>query len=65
VSCLAIDGDAARLAHLLRGHGFEVGAGYGSLVSSTIRIGHMGDHTVREVKQLLAALDHALDDLAA
>ena len=65
VSCLAIDNDAARVAHLLRGHGFEVGAGYGSLVSSTIRIGHMGDHTVREVKQLLAALDHALDDLAA
>jgi len=25
----------------------------------------MGDHTVREVKQLLAALDHALVDLAA
>ncbi len=65
VSCLAIDGNAARLAHLLRERGFEVGAGYGSLVSSTIRIGHMGDHTVREVRQLLAALDHALDDLAA
>jgi aspartate aminotransferase-like enzyme len=65
VSCLAIDGDAPRLAHLLRERGFEVGAGYGSLASSTIRIGHMGDHTVREVKQLLAALDHALEDLAA
>jgi aspartate aminotransferase-like enzyme len=65
VSCLTIDGDAARLSHLLRERGFEVGAGYGSLVSSTIRIGHMGDHTVREVKQLLAALDHGLDDLAA
>ncbi|HEY8795710.1 MAG TPA: aminotransferase class V-fold PLP-dependent enzyme [Gemmatimonadaceae bacterium] len=65
VSCLALDGDAARLAHLLRGLGFEVGAGYGSLAASTIRIGHMGDHTVREVKQLLAALDHALVDLAA
>ena len=65
VSCLTIDGDAARLAHLLRERGFEVGAGYGSLVSSTIRIGHMGDHTVREVQQLLAALDDALDDLAA
>jgi aspartate aminotransferase-like enzyme len=65
VSCLTINGDAARLAHLLRARGFEVGAGYGPLAASTIRIGHMGDHTVREVKQLLAALDHALVDLAA
>ncbi len=63
VSCLTIDGDAPRLAHLLRERGFEVGAGYGALAASTIRIGHMGDHTVREVKQLLEALDDALLEL--
>jgi aspartate aminotransferase-like enzyme len=65
VSCLTIEGDAARLAHLLRERGFVVGAGYGALAASTIRIGHMGDHTVREVRRLLDALDDALADLAA
>ncbi len=65
VSCLTIAGDGARLAHLLRERGFEVGAGYGSLAASTIRIGHMGDHTVREVRQLLAALEIALAIVAA
>jgi aspartate aminotransferase-like enzyme len=65
VSCLAVRGDATRLLQLLRDRGFEVGAGYGELAPSTIRIGHMGDHTVREVRQLLHALDVALDELAA
>jgi aspartate aminotransferase-like enzyme len=65
VSCLEIAGDAARLAHLLRERGFEVGAGYGALAASAIRIGHMGDHTVREVGHLLDALDDALDELAS
>ena len=65
VSCLTIHGDAARLAHLLRARGFEVGAGYGALAASTIRIGHMGDHTVREVRALLGAMDEALEELAS
>jgi aspartate aminotransferase-like enzyme len=64
VSCLTLAGDAARLAQLLRERGFEVGAGYGALAASTIRIGHMGDHTVREVRQLLGAMNDALDELA-
>ncbi|MEO8879696.1 MAG: aminotransferase class V-fold PLP-dependent enzyme [Gemmatimonadaceae bacterium] len=63
VTCLTIDGDTARLAHLLRARGFEVGAGYGALAASTIRIGHMGDHTVREVRALLGATDDALGEL--
>ena len=65
VSCLEIDGDAPRLLELLRERGFEAGAGYGSLAARTFRIGHMGDHTVREVTALLAALDAALDALTA
>ncbi|MEP7064946.1 MAG: aminotransferase class V-fold PLP-dependent enzyme [Gemmatimonadota bacterium] len=64
VSCVTIEGDAERLASLLRERGFEVGAGYGALVARTIRIGHMGDHTVREVRALLGALDEALLELA-
>jgi aspartate aminotransferase-like enzyme len=64
VSCLTVPGDAVRLSQLLRERGFEVGAGYGTLSASTIRIGHMGDHTVREVSKLLDALDDALGELA-
>jgi aspartate aminotransferase-like enzyme len=64
VSCLTVPGDAMRLVQLLRERGYELGAGYGELASTTVRIGHMGDHTVREVRQLLGALDDALDSLA-
>jgi aspartate aminotransferase-like enzyme len=60
VSCIEIDGDAPLLRALLRERGFEVGAGYGALAARTIRIGHMGDHTVRELTPLLAALDASL-----
>jgi aspartate aminotransferase-like enzyme len=65
VSCLTVPGDAVRLAHLLRERGFEVGAGYGALAAGTIRIGHMGDHTVRDVTKLLDAMDGALGELAS
>jgi aspartate aminotransferase-like enzyme len=65
VSCLTVPGDALRLAQLLRERGFEVGAGYGALAASTIRIGHMGDHTVRDVTKLLDAMDGALSELAS
>lgn len=65
VSCLEFDGDATRLVRLMRERGFELGAGYGSLAARTIRIGHMGDHTVREVTALLAALDASLAEPAA
>jgi aspartate aminotransferase-like enzyme len=64
VSCLSVPGDAMRLVQLLRDRGFEVGAGYGALAGTTIRIGHMGDHTVREVRHLLRALEGGLDSLA-
>jgi predicted phosphoserine aminotransferase len=36
--------------------GFVIGAGYGKIKDSTIRIGHMGDHTVDELEELLEAL---------
>jgi aspartate aminotransferase-like enzyme len=65
VSCLTVQGDAPTLARLMRERGFEVGAGYGELSATTIRIGHMGDHTVREVMQLLEALDDALDAMSS
>ena len=40
--------------------GYTIGAGYGTLKDATIRIGHMGDHTVAEVEKLLGALEEVL-----
>ena len=36
--------------------GWVIGSGYGDLKESTIRLGHMGDHTVQELDNLLDAL---------
>ncbi|MFN8650961.1 MAG: alanine--glyoxylate aminotransferase family protein [Gemmatimonadales bacterium] len=44
----------------MKAKGFTISAGYGSLKDSTIRIGHMGDHTVAELDTLLAALEEVL-----
>jgi len=40
----------------LKQAGWTIGAGYGSLKESTIRIGHMGDHSVAALDELLALL---------
>jgi aspartate aminotransferase-like enzyme len=64
VSCLTVPGDASRLVQQLRERGYALGAGYGELAATTIRIGHMGDHTVPEVRQLLGALADALNERA-
>lgn len=43
--------------------GFVIGAGYGKLRSSSIRIGHMGDHTVEGLSRCLGAVEQALGSL--
>ena len=40
--------------------GWVIGGGYGPLKRSTIRIGHMGDHTVEELNELLSTLGEVL-----
>lgn len=40
--------------------GWVIGAGYGKLKDGTIRIGHMGDHTLAEVEALLDTLEEVL-----
>ncbi len=59
VSCLKVpEGKTAKqIVGALKQAGWTIGSGYGPLKESTIRIGHMGDHTV-------AALDQLLDLLA-
>src|SRR5439155_1657637 len=53
VSCLKLpEGKSAKqVVGALQQQGWVIGSGYGALKDSTIRIGHMGDHTVE-------ALDH-------
>jgi aspartate aminotransferase-like enzyme len=40
--------------------GFTIGSGYGKLKDATIRIGHMGDHTVDGLNQLLSELEEVI-----
>jgi aspartate aminotransferase-like enzyme len=44
----------------LKKRGFTIASGYGALKDATIRIGHMGDHTVAELDALLAELEQVL-----
>jgi aspartate aminotransferase-like enzyme len=46
-----------------RARGFTLAPGYGKLKSSTIRIGHMGDHTIGELEQILGVLEEVIDGL--
>jgi aspartate aminotransferase-like enzyme len=59
VSCLRVpDGTSGRdIVRAARQAGWTLGTGYGSLKESTIRIGHMGDHTVDGVRAALACLE--------
>ena len=62
VSCLKLpEGTSAkRIVSGLKDAGWTIGSGYGPLKDSTIRIGHMGDHTVGAVEELLALLQGLL-----
>ena len=59
VSCLKLpQGKGAKqIVGALKQAGWTIGSGYGPLKESTIRIGHMGDHTVAALDELLALLD--------
>jgi aspartate aminotransferase-like enzyme len=59
VSCLTVPSgiNARRLAKELEIRGFFVGSGYGKLKRETLRIGHMGDHSVDETEALLRTLE--------
>lgn len=59
VSCLNVpQGKNGRtIAQALWERGWTIGSGYGSLKESTIRIGHMGDHTPAGVNAVLAEVE--------
>ena len=62
VSCLRLpDGKGAQeVVGALKQQGWVIGAGYGALKESTIRIGHMGDHDVAALDELLQELEAQL-----
>jgi aspartate aminotransferase-like enzyme len=44
--------------------GYTLGSGYGQLRDTTVRIGHMGDHTLDGLKRCLHAFETAISELA-
>ena len=62
VSCLRLpDGKHSKdVVGALKQQGWTIGAGYGALKDSTIRIGHMGDLPVAALDELLPLIGRAL-----
>ncbi len=65
VTCMTLPRGVAssRLVEAVADRGYAVGPGYGPLAGTTIRIGHMGEHTEEELEGLLGALEEALGEL--
>lgn len=62
VTCVTLPRDRTgpEVAAAMRRRGWVIGAGYGKLKETTVRIGHMGDHTVDRLEPLLEALGEVL-----
>ena len=62
VTCLRLPESwtGSRIVGAVRQKGFAIASGYGKLKESTFRIGHMGDHTLEELDQLLDCLTTVL-----
>jgi aspartate aminotransferase-like enzyme len=55
VSCLTV-ADPAAIVFGMAERGWVIGGGYGKIMDITIRIGHMGDHTVEGLDRMLDVL---------
>ena len=62
VTCISLPSthNGTAINSAMKARGFTISAGYGSLKDTSIRIGHMGDHTVEELDVLLATLREVL-----
>jgi aspartate aminotransferase-like enzyme len=62
VTCLTVPAGrkGSEISDQMKARGYTIASGYGPLKDSTIRIGHMGDHTVTELDALLAVLAEVL-----
>jgi predicted phosphoserine aminotransferase len=62
VTCLELpEGQSGPgVAAAMKERGYVIAPGYGKLKDGTIRIGHMGDHTLEELEELLGMLGEVL-----
>jgi aspartate aminotransferase-like enzyme len=62
VSCLQVPAakKSKEIVGALEKQGWTIGGGYGALKDKTIRIGHMGDHTLAALDELLALVAQTL-----
>jgi aspartate aminotransferase-like enzyme len=51
------------LVKAVKERGFTIGSGYGKNRETTVRIGHMGDHTLPALERCLSAVEAALHEL--
>ncbi|HEX9484116.1 MAG TPA: alanine--glyoxylate aminotransferase family protein [Gemmatimonadaceae bacterium] len=56
---------SAKVLGAVSERGYTIGSGYGKNKETTVRIGHMGDHTMEGLERCLAACDAAFDALIA
>jgi aspartate aminotransferase-like enzyme len=63
VTCITLPKEVTggAVASALEQRGYTIATGYGKMKDTQIRIGHMGDHTVGELDDLLAVLAEVLD----
>jgi aspartate aminotransferase-like enzyme len=59
VTCVTTDRSREVVSALFE-RGWVVGGGYGKLKDTTFRIGHMGDHTIDELEELLDVLTEVM-----
>ena len=59
VTCIRVKENGPVL-RAMRERGFELGGGQAELSKTSIRVGHMGDHTVGGVEAMLAVLEDVL-----
>jgi aspartate aminotransferase-like enzyme len=52
------------LSEAIKSRGFTIGGGYGDLKDTTVRIGHMGDHSLEGLKRCLHVCEAAIAELA-
>ncbi len=62
VTCLSLASGITgpEVVSAMRERGWVIGGGYGKLKETTVRIGHMGDHTPDVLSELLADLEQVL-----